>query len=228
NTHSTHKQTAITHCGLRQVTDLIYSPGETVSNSCTASSGISNYIQWYLQKPGKAPKLLVYDATNRQSGIPGRFRGGGSGTQFTLTITGVQEEDAGDYYCQDTWNEGLTSLGAAHEVTVLESDVRPTLTVLPPSSVELQQGKATLLCLANKGFPSDWKLSWKVDGSASSNTLEVTGSSAVLEKDGHYSWSSTLTLPVDQWKKVGSVTCEATQGSQSPLSETLRRDQCSD
>uniref|UniRef100_A0A7N6AVQ4 Ig-like domain-containing protein n=1 Tax=Anabas testudineus TaxID=64144 RepID=A0A7N6AVQ4_ANATE len=105
------------------------------------------------------------------------------------------------------------------------SDARPTLTVLPSSSKELDQGKVTLTCLANKGFPSDWTLSWKVDDSTSS--WEQTKSPGVLGKDGRYSWSSTLRIPADQWTKVDSVTCEASQGSQSPVTESLRRDQCS-
>ncbi|KAJ8273663.1 hypothetical protein GJAV_G00104160 [Gymnothorax javanicus] len=73
--------------------------GDTVTISCTASQSISDDIGWYLLKPGQAPKLLIYEATDRQSGIPDRFTGIGSGTQFTLKITGVQAEDAGDYYC---------------------------------------------------------------------------------------------------------------------------------
>ena len=73
--------------------------GDTVSISCTTSQSVS-YLHWYHQKPGQAPKLLIYLATTRQSGIPDRFSGSGSGTQFTLKITGVQAEDAGDYYCQ--------------------------------------------------------------------------------------------------------------------------------
>ncbi|KAJ8334354.1 hypothetical protein SKAU_G00399930, partial [Synaphobranchus kaupii] len=69
---------------------------DIVSISCTASQSVhgGNYLSWYLQKPGQPPKLLIYLSTTRQSGIPDRFSGSGSGTQFTLKITGVQAEDA--------------------------------------------------------------------------------------------------------------------------------------
>uniref|UniRef100_A0A3Q1CGB7 Ig-like domain-containing protein n=1 Tax=Amphiprion ocellaris TaxID=80972 RepID=A0A3Q1CGB7_AMPOC len=199
--------------------------GGSVTISCKTSHNVhGNYLSWYQQKDGGVPKLLIYSASTRESGISDRFTGRGSYSDFSLTISGVQAEDAAVYYCQSVVSLWCT-FGGGTRLDV-GSDVRPTLTVLPPSSEELQQGKATLMCLANKGFPSDWSLSWKVDGSSSSS-WEESRSPGVLEKDGLYSWSSTLRLPADQWRKVVSVSCEATQGSQTPFSETLRRDQCS-
>ncbi|KAK9533894.1 hypothetical protein VZT92_008986 [Zoarces viviparus] len=104
--------------------------------------------------------------------------------------------------------------------------VRPTLTVLPPSREELQQDTATLVCLASGGFPSAWSLGWKVGGSSSSSG--VSRSLEVLGRDGHYSWSSTLSLTADQWKKAGSVSCEASLNGQSPVTQTLDPDRCSE
>uniref|UniRef100_A0A7N8XE93 Ig-like domain-containing protein n=1 Tax=Mastacembelus armatus TaxID=205130 RepID=A0A7N8XE93_9TELE len=79
-------------------------PGRTVSIRCKTSSSVSTNLHWYLQKPGEAPKLLIYLASTRQSGVSDRFSGSGSGTDFTLTISRVQAEDAGVYYCQQGYS----------------------------------------------------------------------------------------------------------------------------
>uniref|UniRef100_A0A668VBV7 Ig-like domain-containing protein n=1 Tax=Oreochromis aureus TaxID=47969 RepID=A0A668VBV7_OREAU len=74
--------------------------GDTVTIKCKASSSVGSCLHWYLQKDGESPKLLIYSASSRQSGVSDRFSGSGSGTDFTLTISRVQAEDAGVYYCQ--------------------------------------------------------------------------------------------------------------------------------
>uniref|UniRef100_W5LWD7 Ig-like domain-containing protein n=1 Tax=Lepisosteus oculatus TaxID=7918 RepID=W5LWD7_LEPOC len=81
-------------------------PGQTVTVSCKASPAVhnDNQLAWYQQKAGEAPKPLILYATDRQSGIPKRFSGSGSGTDFTLTITAVQAEDGAEYFCQSLHN----------------------------------------------------------------------------------------------------------------------------
>uniref|UniRef100_A0A3Q3J6B2 Ig-like domain-containing protein n=1 Tax=Monopterus albus TaxID=43700 RepID=A0A3Q3J6B2_MONAL len=169
------------------------SPGSTVTLTCktnpkvhTWSSGASN-VHWYQQKSGQVPKLLIYNGIHKPSGggVPARFCGRGDGVNAALTISGVQAEDAAVYYCQSEHE-----INTGNSVSVLSfsgSMVRPSVSLLPPSSEQLSGGSATLACLLTGYSPQGAVVSWEVDGT---EVTEGVLTSSEEEKSG---WKESCT-----------------------------------
>nr|BAU30878.1 mAb 6H10 light chain [Mus musculus] len=204
---------------------LFVSAGDRVTISCKASQRVLNDVAWYQEKPGQSPKLLIYYASNRFTGVPDRFSGSGYGTDFTFTISTVQAEDLAVYFCQQDYRSPWT-FGGGTKLEIKRADAAPTVSIFPPSSEQLTSGGASVVCFLNNFYPKDINVKWKIDGSERQNGV-LNSWTDQDSKDSTYSMSSTLTLTKDEYERHNSYTCEAThKTSTSPIVKSFNRNEC--
>nr|6MQM_B Chain B, antibody Fab light chain [Macaca mulatta]6MQM_E Chain E, antibody Fab light chain [Macaca mulatta]6MQM_H Chain H, antibody Fab light chain [Macaca mulatta]6MQM_K Chain K, antibody Fab light chain [Macaca mulatta] len=206
---------------------LSITPGQPASISCRSSQSLvhsdgKTYLSWYQQKPGQPPRLLIYQVSNWYSGVPDRFSGSGTGTNFTLKISRVEAADVGVYYCGQGVHLPRT-FGQGTKVDIKRTVAAPSVFIFPPSEDQVKSGTVSVVCLLNNFYPREASVKWKVDG------VLKTGNSqeSVTEqdsKDNTYSLSSTLTLSNTDYQSHNVYACEVThQGLSSPVTKSFNR-----
>ncbi|KAK2891999.1 hypothetical protein Q8A73_017664 [Channa argus] len=100
--------------------------------------------------------------------------------------------------------------------------LRPSVSLLPPSSQQIFGGSATLACLLTGYSPQGAVVSWEVDGT---EVTEGVLSSSEEEKNGRFSSSSTLTLNQENWMRGEVYSCRVLHHDHSQI-QSLRRSHC--
>ncbi|XP_055653872.1 immunoglobulin lambda-1 light chain isoform X6 [Falco peregrinus] len=219
-----HGTGSLVQAALTQPPSVSANPGETVRITC---SGSSSSYGWFQQKvPGTGPVTVIYWNDKRPSGIPSRFSGSTSGGTGTLTITGVQAEDEAVYFC-GSYDSSISAgiFGAGTLLTVLgQPKVSPTVYLFPPSSEELEKGKATVVCLIGDFYPGAVQVTWVADGRTISSGVET--SQPQRQSNNQYMASSYLSLTSSEWKSHETYSCKVTHEAGN-VEKTLKRSECS-
>ncbi|KAF4095530.1 hypothetical protein G5714_023133 [Onychostoma macrolepis] len=108
-----------------------------------------------------------------------------------------------------TDNEALWwTLGGGTELVIRTGPaVKPSVSLLPPSSLQISGDSAALLCLLSSYSPQGAQVSWTLDGS---EVTEGVQTSAESERDGRYSRSSVLSLSKARWEDAQRFVCRVT------------------
>ncbi|KAK9533896.1 hypothetical protein VZT92_008987 [Zoarces viviparus] len=162
------------------------------------------------------------------------------GTEVTEGVLSSSEEEKSGRYSssstlslsRESWMGGeLYSCGVLHhdhsQTQSLHRSqsgpmVRPSVSLLPPSSEQLSGGSATLTCLLSGYSPQGAVVSWQVDGT---EVTEGVLSSSEEEKSGRYSSSSTLSLSRENWMEGELYSCGVLHHDHSQT-QSLHRSQC--
>ncbi|KAL1247851.1 hypothetical protein QQF64_023227 [Cirrhinus molitorella] len=99
------------------------------------------------------------------------------------------------------------TFGGGTKLVLAGPTVKPSVSLLPPSSLQISGDSATLLCLLSSYSPQGAQVSWTLDGSG---VTEGVVTSAESERDGRYSRSSVLTLSKARWEEVDKYVCRVT------------------
>ncbi|RLV99843.1 hypothetical protein DV515_00009487 [Chloebia gouldiae] len=107
--------------------------------------------------------------------------------------------------------------------------VAPTVHLFAPSSEELSQGKATVVCLIENFYPRDVTVEWVADGKTITSGVETSQSqqqsNAQQQSNTRYIASSYLSLTPTEWQSYNSVSCKV-RHTAGNVEKTLNRSEC--
>ncbi|KAI5627901.1 immunoglobulin lambda-1 light chain-like isoform X2, partial [Silurus asotus] len=185
--------------------------------SCTVDGSISlssTAIHWYRQKPGEALQRILYFAAGAtkatlETEFSHRFSGGKIDKTFSLTITGVTEEDVANYYCAlyrgDTVTHYPFQLSGTRLYVSDKVFVSPKVSAYP---VSRPQGEnRVLLCEARGMFPDMVKFNWKMEDQ-SGKKVDLNDNEKLEQRDEGQEVKLTSMLIVNKEKvKTNKFTC---------------------
>ncbi|CAK6439994.1 unnamed protein product [Pipistrellus nathusii] len=100
----------------------------------------------------------------------------------------------------------------------------PSVSLFPPSTEELSNNKATLVCLMSDFYPGSVTVAWKANGNPVTQGVETTKPSK--QSNNKYAASSYLSVSSQDWKSASAYSCEVTHEGNT-VKKTVVPSECS-